>query len=362
VCSGIEAASVAWEPLGFKPVFFSEVDAFPSAVLAHHWPHVPNHGDMTKFEEWGYGPGSIDVLAGGPPCQSFSIAGKRLGLADDRGNLSLVYARILERLRPKFFVWENVPGVLSSNSGRDFASILGAFQELGYGWAYRVLDAQYFGVPQRRRRVFVVGCAGDWRGAAAVLFEPESLRGNSQASGKAREETAVGARDRAETSGICDPIGTLCSDTHPGAYSGQDAYTGRLVPDVGGGGGLSPHSRCLEAILPSWWDGGQIAQTLDAVLAKGQAMPERNRFPAILTPTPTGGFFDEAPRIGVRRLTPIETERLQGFPDAHTLVEYRGKTAADGPRYKAIGNSMAVPVMAWIGKRIKEVNDRMRYT
>ena len=190
VCSGIEAASVAWEPLGWNPVFFSEVDAFPSAVLAHRWPSIPNHGDMTKFKEWGYGVGAIDVLVGGTPCQSFSVAGLRGGLDDDRGNLALVYARILEHLRPRWFVWENVPGVLSSNGGRDFASIIGAFQELGYGWAYRTLDAQFFGVPQRRRRIFVVGCAGDWRAPAAVLFEPESLRGDSPKSRKETEEAS----------------------------------------------------------------------------------------------------------------------------------------------------------------------------
>src|SRR5690606_26789072 len=177
VCSGIEAATVAWQPLCWEPVAFSEIEAFPSAVLAHHYPNVPNLGDMTRFKEWpDYG--SIGLLVGGTPCQSFSVAGLRKGLDDPRGNLALTYLAIAERYRPRWLVWENVPGVLSSNGGRDFGAVLGGLGQLGYGWAYRVLDAQYFGVAQRRRRVFVVGHLGDWRAAAAVLFERDSLSGN----------------------------------------------------------------------------------------------------------------------------------------------------------------------------------------
>ncbi len=183
VCSGIEAATAAWHPLGWQPAFFSEIDAFPRAVLAHHYPHVPLHGDFTTIREGDYA--AIDLLVGGTPCQSFSVAGLRKGLDDDRGNLALEFCRLALRLRPKWVVWENVPGVLSMDGGRAFASILGGLAECGYGLAYRVLDAQFvrvdgFGraVPQRRRRVFVVGCAGDWRRAAAVLFERASLSGN----------------------------------------------------------------------------------------------------------------------------------------------------------------------------------------
>ena len=161
VCSGVEAASVAWHPLGWEPQWFSEIEKFPSAVLGHHYPNVPNLGDMTKFKEW---PNDrpIDVLVGGTPCQSFSVAGLRKGLDDPRGNLMLTYLAIAERYRPRWLVWENVPGVLSSNKGRDFGTFLGALGKLGYGFAYRVLDAQYFGVAQRRKRVFVVGYLGDW--------------------------------------------------------------------------------------------------------------------------------------------------------------------------------------------------------
>ena len=295
VCSGIEAASVAWETLGWQPAWFSEIDPFPSAVLAHRFPDVPNLGDMTTLhEKEEFQRGSVDLLVGGTPCQSFSVAGLRAGLDDPRGNLALVFLRLASIARPRWIVWENVPGVLSSNRGRDFGSFLGAVAQLGYGWAYRVLDAQYFGVPQRRRRVFVVGCLGDWRASASVLFEPE---------------------------GVCrDSAKTEQQEQKDSERPAQDSIQGQ------------------------WWDGSRISQTLDAVLYKRQAMPEKNRFPAVLQ--------DER----VRFITPREAERLQGFPDDWTLVPHRRKPAADGPRYKAIGNSMAVPVMRWIGERLSAVD------
>ena len=220
VCSGIEAASVAWSPLGWQPVAFSEIDRFPNSVLAHHYPDVPNWGDMEKFNEW---PRSVfDVLVGGTPCQSFSVAGLRGGLADPRGNLALGFLGVLERFHPRWFIWENVPGAFSSvshdapDAGRAaeqlrighrdgwtvfdsyeadethaFACMLAGFSELGYGWAYRVLDAQYFGVPQRRRRIFVVGHIGAaWQRAGAVLFERDCLFRNPPPSRKARTQTA----------------------------------------------------------------------------------------------------------------------------------------------------------------------------
>ena len=176
VCSGIEAATVAWHHLGWTPVGFSEIEAFPSQVLAHHYPDVPNYGDLNRHAEWPIEKGTVDLLVGGTPCQSFSVAGLRKGLADPRGNLALVYLGLLDRLRPRWCVWENVPGVLSSSGGRDFGSFLGALAELGYQFAYRVLDAQYFGVAQRRRRVFVVGHLGDWSGPAEVLSFPDGMQ------------------------------------------------------------------------------------------------------------------------------------------------------------------------------------------
>lgn len=191
VCSGIEAATVAWDSLGWEPVFFSEIEPFPCAVLAHHYPTVPNLGDMNKFKEWP--DATIDVLVGGTPCQSFSVAGLRKGLDDPRGNLMLTYLAIANKYRPKWLVWENVPGVLSSNGGRDFAALLRGMAECGYGFAYRILDAQYFGVAQRRRRVFVVGCFGSWQSAAAVLFERHSLQGNTPPRREKREKTSCDA-------------------------------------------------------------------------------------------------------------------------------------------------------------------------
>jgi DNA (cytosine-5)-methyltransferase 1 len=317
VCSGIEAATAAGHPLGWTPVAFSEIDPFASAVLAHHYPQTPNWGDMTNYRSWPYD--DIDTLVGGTPCQSFSVAGLRKALDDPRGNLALVYLGIAAFFRPQWIVWENVRGVLSSNRGRDFGAFLGALGQLGYGWAYRVLDAQYYGVAQRRRRVFVVGCLGNWRRAAAVLFDGASMRGDPAPRREAREAVAPTIAGGAEV-GCADVVGSLCADTHPGAYSGQDAYTGRLIafnarqdPDA-----------WLERTGPLDCDGSTQA------VARG---------------------------MQVRRLTPRECERLQGFPDDYTLIPYRGKPAADGPRYKALGNSMAVPVMRWIGRRIQMVED-----
>jgi len=223
VCSGIEAATCAWHPLGWTPAAFAEIERFPSAVLAHHYPETPNLGDMSRYQEW---PDDLapNLLVGGTPCQSFSVAGLRKGLADPRGNLMLTFGAIAQRYRPEWLVWENVPGVLSSNGGRDFGTFLGMLGELGYGFAYRVLDAQFFGVAQRRRRVFVVGHLGDWRRAAAVLFDTESLRGNPAPRREAREGAAP------------DVAGCLATGGGGRAFPGtsaQDAGGGYLIPSTG---------------------------------------------------------------------------------------------------------------------------------
>ena len=410
VCSGIEAATVAWHPLGWEAVAYSEIEPFPCKVLAHHYPNTPNWGDMTKFKEWP--DATIDLLVGGTPCQSFSVAGLRQGLEDPRGELMLTYLAIAARYRPRWVVWENVPGVLSSNGGRDFGAFLGALGQLGYGWAYRVLDAQWFGVAQRRKRVFVVGCFGDWERAAKVLFESESVRRDTP-SRRGKEKDVAGTIKASSFCGgasgkpegaagnhfvpaVAGSLDTECGGgklTHQSAANGhivalQDvravnkAQNGRGWNDDGSAYTVDTHAT-QGVCVPSFWNGEQVTQTLDAVLAEGQTMPEKNRFPAVLVPVAfkpgqseaAGGLFvtegyaptlqaqnngstavpavayaaqSVATAMQVRRLTVTECERLQGFPDNYTNIP----GAKDAPRYKALGNSMAVPCMAWIGERI----------
>lgn len=587
VCSGIEAVSTAWDGLGFRPAWFSEIDAFPGAVLERRFPRVPNLGDMTQLgKSEVFKRETIDVLVGGTPCQSFSVAGLRQGLDDPRGNLALVFLEIARRKRPRWLLWENVPGVLSSGQGRDFGAFLGTLAKLGYGWAYRVLDAQHFGVPQRRRRVFVVGHLGDWRRAAAVLFERESLSGNPAPRKAPRKGVAAltaagvgtcgaddnqaqaghliaralnakggsGRRDgdtetfvthalRAEGfdasedgtgrgtpiiplleigkgtssrgegpngSGIGkggDPMFTLQAGAQHGviapvpidmrqarrgatmtnkrapdssggapgtgigkpgdpaptvarsqvpaiAFSSKDhgADAGKTSPTLRAGGHSKSHANagvppavCFQqnsrsevrkvggdgrktgavtsgpgaqcqnyvCLSPSVINGrqdpihGKTALPLDTdpgsqavvfesrfarngrgapsklapplkaqsgVTGKGDASPllcyehhpQDSRVrqaavaPQLNAKAGTGG--GNLPLVGnrfvVRRLTPRECERLQGFPDDYTLISWRGKAAADcpdGPRYKSLGNSMAVPVMRWLGERLQRV-------
>lgn len=286
VCSGMEAASVAWHELGWTPVAFAEIEPFPSAILKHRFPNTPNYGDLTKYKEWPIEPGSVDLLVGGTPCQAFSVAGLRKGLADPRGNLALTFLGLVQHLRPRWVLWENVPGVLSSGkpAGSDFACFLAGLGELGYGWSYRICDAQFYGVPQRRRRVFVVATdTGDWRVAAEALSLAEGMRGYLEASEQKRKGTARRAKGGAGADGINGTVGTLCADSHPGAYSGQDAYTGRLIPQAFGGNNTSgpidvataltahggPHGRqdfASETFIAqgkSHWDGGEIHPTLN---------------------------------------------------------------------------------------------------
>jgi DNA (cytosine-5)-methyltransferase 1 len=354
VCSGIEAASVAWTPLGWKSAFLSEIESFPRAVLQHHYPEVPLHGDFTTIRAGEYDP--IDLLVGGTPCQSFSVAGLRGGLDDHRGNLALEYLRLADRLRPRWLVWENVPGVLSSNGGRDFGSILGGLVELGYGFAYRVLDAQFFGVAQRRRRVFVVGHLGDWRRAAAVLFERHSLQGHPAPRREAREGVAAdvahslraGGFDASEDgTGRGTPLvaGTLSANGKAaGSATQQDAESGMLIAFAlrgREGGALPENSGDRVGSLRS--ASGGSSRDYIAGTVRSHTRPGSNEIGSIVHTS------------AVRRLTPRECERLQGFPNDYTLIPWRKGMAPDGLRYKALGNSMAVPVMAWIGRRIEAV-------
>jgi len=378
VCSGIEAASVAWEPLGWSPVAFAEIEKFPSKVLAHHYPGVPNLGDMTTFREWDIERGAVDVLVGGTPCQSFSVAGLRKGLDDPRGNLALTFVAMVDHYRPEWVIWENVPGVLSSSGGRDFGSFLGALGQLGYGFAYRVLDAQHFGVPQRRRRVFVVAhSSGDSRRAAEVLFEPESLRGNSTKSRKTGQDTAqclttgTGCRYDPNTETL---IPVMYQNNQTDARLKEETRTSQTVlARWGTGGGNTPlvgqPIALAENIIgrqpgnggnhDGYTVGGPM-YTLNATGVHGVAHPahafnhqsggdmrgiDLREYPQLQAYQQTSVLHGMA----VRRLTPTECERLQGFPDGYTNIM---PNTPDGPRYKALGNSMAVPVMRWIGSRI----------
>lgn len=317
VASGIEAATVAWYQLGWSPFAFSEIAAFPSAVLSHHYSKVPNLGDMTKFQEWpelDANGNRVDILVGGTPCQSFSVSGLRKGLADPRGNLCLTFLGIADKYRPKWIVWENVPGVLSSNGGRDFGSFLGALVKLGYGFAYRVLDARYFGLAQTRRRVFVVASLGSWGRAAAVLFEREGMF-RIPAKVRNKNESDAGLRNeiRCLSCGVMwEPDGGLEFCPVCGSQQSWCAQVcGTLSDGAHMGGGLNEQDACSGRLLVH------------------AGLP--------------------------RRLTVTECEILQGFSAGYTAIPYKKGIAPDGPRFKAVMNSMPVPVMRWIGEGIRVI-------
>ena len=406
ICSGIEAASVAWEPLGFKPLWFSEIEPFPSAVLSHRWPHVPNLGDMRQLAD-GILQGEIsvpDILVGGTPCQAFSVAGRHESLDDERGNLTLELVRILNAIdtirqrngkQPATLVWENVPGIFSTKDNA-FGCFLGALAgesvplyPSGGRWtnagfvsghtrkiAWRVLDAQFFGVPQRRRRIFLVASAGAGFDPREVLFEFKGLPRDTAQSRIKRNPVAGLPGTRAAgriASGkpVTGPI--LASYGLKLGLGNQEAFSGdyRVIEDKtfcissntinkadkNGGNGkgfepeksytldtTSPHAVAYTRLTRDLRAHGDSSPTLTARMGTG------------------GGNIPNVISLGkVRRLTPIECERLQGFPDNHTCIPYRNKPASACPdthRYKAIGNSMAVPVMRWIGKRLKQEFER----
>ena len=404
VCSGIEAATVAWHPLGWRPLAFSEIEAFPRAVLAHHYPGVPCHGDFTVLRDqpWIV---DADVLVGGTPCQAFSVAGLRNSLDDARGNLSLEFVRLADAIDdvrkladkdPAIIVWENVPGVLSVKDNAFGCFLAGLAGDVDPyvpprgKWtnagvvagpqrtvAWRVLDAQYFGLAQRRRRVFVVASARDGFDPAAVLLEFEGMRRDTAPRREAGEvaptipsrSTAGGglgtdfdcdggviqqpvvmahgqANAKIRTDGgaptlSCIHEAPIVTHTLKGEdFDASEDGTGRGTAELGGdiqnalrasqGGGDNPHVLAVVAC--------EVADTLSVGANQ------------------TTGFIGDIASVNmaVRRLTPIECERLQGFPDGYTNIPWRNKPEApDGPRYKSLGNSMAVPVMAWIGTRIQ---------
>jgi DNA (cytosine-5)-methyltransferase 1 len=500
VCSGIEAATAAWHPLGWEPAWFSEIAPFPCAVLNHHYPNVPNLGDMTAIDV-NEQLADIDVLIGGTPCQAFSVAGLRKSLDDERGNLSLAFCRLARRIaeygRLKFVVWENVPGCLNMPDNA-FGCILSGFvgesvplAPAGPKWtnagavygpegsaAWRVLDAQFFGLAQRRKRVFVVVCPGGWADPASVLFESQGVRRNPPTRRQAGERIAASLTRGADSGGRGgyagrrredgvnivpaktssgrgfsragesrgqDPLVVTHTHTHThtqglsrclnaGGMNRRDFETETLIPVTGGGFDDEPHA--FDARQNAVIQYGNIAGPLDMngqsigvvhslraegfdasedgtgrgtpiipidmrQASRGDKMTNNRGVDACSSGAPGTGIGqsgDPAPTLGtdhppaiafaqnqrdevcemdcagalaaepgmkqqtyvafqasqygVRRLTPRECERLQGFPDNYTLIEYRGKVAADGPRYQALGNSMAVPCIQWIARRI----------
>ena len=408
VCSGIEAASVAWGPLGWEAAWLSEIEPFPSAVLAHHYPDVPNLGNMTALPERILS-GEVeapDLFCGGTPCQAFSVAGLRNSLDDARGNLSLTFvgiANAIDKRRldaglvPAIIFWENVPGVLNTKDNA-FGCFLGALagedaplEPAGGRWtnagcvygpqravAWRVFDAQYFGVAQRRRRVFVVASARDDFDPAAVLFESEGVRrdtaprreageriapcvtngppfcrtGNERVEAEAMvvaarmvafgeyqvdgTASAMKARDYKDATDLValpmnDVVGALCARDFKGVGS-QYVDEGKTIP-------------CGMAQPIVYERHDQDARLKEVSVAPTLHAKSDNTcdLPVVLRPN-----------MAVRRLMPVEAERLQGFPDGYTNIPWRGKTESpDGPRYKALGNSWAVPVVRWIGNRIQ---------
>ena len=411
VCSGVEAASLAWMPLGWEAAWFSEIEPFPCAVLKERFPNVPNLGDMTKIEGKKYA-GTVDLLVGGTPCQGFSVAGKQGGLDDPRSALCLAYCRLLETMRPRWFVWENVPGVFSTNGGEDFKAFIRKIDEIGYSCAWRVLDAQYVrvdgyprAVPQRRRRVFVVGYSGDWRYPASVLFEPGCLPGNTpprrvKGEGVAREfahsagrtiEVMATGQANAETATdhcvnlTCNheaPI--VCYENH--AQDSRVKSCGECSTQINakagtGGGNLPLVHECYPINGMIIGEGvkvddrhptgigadGDPVHTITATHHHAVAIAENTigrkennggngtgaQEELAYTQNATG-VMGVCTNATVRRLTPVECERLMGFPDNWTRIPWRGKPeeqCPDGPRYKACGNSMCVNVMRWIGMR-----------
>lgn len=439
ICSGIEAATVAWEPLGWKAAWFSEIEAFPSAVLAERWPEVVNLGDMTKIAA-AVRAGEVqapEVMVGGTPCQAFSIAGLRNGLSDARGQLTLSYVELANAIDDKriergeeeaIFVWENVPGVLTSHDnafGCFLAGLAGESCELkpsGGKWthagcvygpqrtiAWIVKDAQYFGVAQRRKRVFVVASARKGFDPCQVLFESEGVRRDTPPSREPQTAVAALTARGAGTCGADDnqaQAGHIIAECANGdishtlkaeGFDGSEDGTGRGIPVIAFGGGntggnidvaacLTAKGQRIDFEVETFAVHGtqdpdtnlEFAHTLgrnhgqeNAIFSEpftlairgrseGSTVEIRNDGVANALLTPNGGRAGMG--VGaiswgmqVRRLMPVECERLQGFPDSHTLISWRGKEATecpDGPRYRAIGNSMAVPVMRWIGERI----------
>ena len=428
VCSGYSAATLAWEPLGWECAGYSEIEKFPRAVLEQRrgalpvdWDHrhdpqsnvLPLFGDFTQIEAHHVGP--IDLLVGGTPCQSFSIAGKRLGLDDPRGNLAIEFLALARRLGTEWVVFENVPGVYSSWSGQpedanegeeweetaDFVEFLNLARECGFRGGWRTLDAQYtrvdgFGraVPQRRRRCIFVGHLGNGAAARTVLFDRESMCRNPAPRREAGQRPAPTISSRASGGGgQSDLDGGLIAANYDDGTVGT--VSSKWAKGSGGPAGDECYNLVAQTLRGRGFDASEdgtgretplVAETAPNVTRKPYSdtisrengliafnsredpVSDEHVSGALGTSSPQAqavaydmrGRENGAQQWSVRRLTPRECERLQGVPDDFTRIEWRGKPASqcpDGPRYKAIGNSMAVNVMRWIGVRIQMIEE-----
>lgn len=410
LCSGIEAPSVAWH--GWEPVFFSEINPFCNAVLAHHYPDVPNVGNLKHIADKPQINESIDILFAGTPCQSFSYAGLRKGLDDHRGNLALQAIRVCAHMRPQWFIWENVAGVLDVQGGKAFSAILGALAGVkvetpkqgwgnagiivghpaAYGLAWRVLDAKYFGVAQQRRRVFVVGYCGDWRSAAQVLFEQGSMRWYPRKGIKKRAQTSDAAIE--SITGGSEVMWPADVTTTIDARFGKNQGTDNQHIDNGATlfvmATRQANTEILEDSCPAILAGherpiiiganlqqmssqtnrSQVGEIMGAITTQSNNIVFQPRFvcngrgaPDVIADNFTSqqGHGDSSQVItvfdGVRRIMPLEVERLFGFPDNYTAVIHGKKPASDNVRYQALGNSIVVPVLRWIKERIEFVEN-----
>lgn len=364
--SGIGGFDLGFERSGMTSVSVCEINKNAQDVLKKHFPHATLFDDVRTIGVNTHGRKSVDLICGGFPCQDLSIAGKRAGLAGERSGLWFEFARIIDELEPRWVVIENVPGLLSSNRGRDFAVILQWLVKRGYGVSWRVLDAQYFGVPQRRRRVFVVASFGSGR-SAEVLFERESGEWNPPTRREAGKDAAETFTVRSGKDG--GGKGYLGAKSLPMTLGGQDQYLAKTITTCEA---QSMDSETMKFIVsqPLVFDGAQITSKQHGSLPSKISQPlntlgqmsviawemqhasEAYRESGSVAPTlqarmGTGG--NNVPMVGVRRLTPLECERLQGFPDGWTDGQ------SNAQRYKQLGNAVAVPVIEWIGKRIMEV-------
>ena len=416
VCSGVEAASLAWEGLGWRPLAFSEIEPFPCAVLAERFPGVPNLGDMTKIEvtdDGIHGAGfticrrDVELLVGGTPCQSFSVAGRREGLKGASG-LAYHFVRLLREIQPKWFVWENVPGALPSRTDGqlDFNFLVGAFAECGYGLAWRILDAQYvrsksfpLAIPQRRRRLFVVGCLGDGESAGKVLFDGESMSGDTPPRRIKMQGASAGTEGGAD---IANEKKVTCYENHAQSSRVVEGEISPTLNCMGGGSGMLPivledRKQGIQAIrrMPNTSDSQRMpakgvhgvaygincqashshpfseeaSQTI-CVEHKSGVVREECIPIDMRNATRDADKKDDVNRQGrygrhvtLRRLLPVETERLMGFPDNWTRIPWRGKHSEqcpDGPRYKACGNSFCVNCVEWIGMRIQAQEEKIQ--